>query len=164
MLTQREKILLKVFTKKRSKEEIQQDMRDFIESGGVDTSKSLEMLLKVMSYENFIPVAIQYLNYANKYYDEIVLGDFSNDIERVASFEISVGAKETEVVFVDYTTTVNTLPSLVEVFAEDFMENMWDYNPDREIIDYGDTLSIDFDDEYNISSPSKLLYTPTIIE
>jgi hypothetical protein len=164
MLTQREKTLLKVFTKKRSKEKIQQDMRDFVESNGFDTSKSLEMLLRVMSYENFIPVAIQYLNYANKYYDEIVLGDFSNDIERVASFQITVGATETEVVFVDYTTTVHTLPSLIEVFAEDFMENMGEYDADREIIDYGDTLSTDWDDQYNISPPSKPYFTPTIIE
>lgn len=164
MVTEKEKLVLKVLVKKMTKERMEEEMSNFVESNGQETPEFLERILMAMSHEEFIPVAIQYLNYAINYYDEIVSGDFSNDIERVASFDIILGAKETEIVFVDYRTTVITLPSLVDVIAKDFMENPWEYDPDREIIDYGDTLDTDWDDQYDISSPSTPFSRPITIK
>jgi hypothetical protein len=166
MLTEKEKTLLKLFIRKRSKEQVQKDMDEFVRSDGQKTPKQLEMLMVAMNYEKFTSLAIQYLNYANNYYNEIVSGDFSNDIERVGSFDIIIGAEETELVFVEYKATVVTLPSLVDVIAKDFMDNKWDYDPERDIIDYGETLSVVWDDEYSVSEKYRSFRptTPTTIE
>jgi hypothetical protein len=154
MVTEKEKLVLKVLVKKMTKERMKEEMTNFVDSNGQETPEFVERILLAMSHEEFIPISIQYLNYALKYYDDIVSGDFSNDIERVARFDLTLGAEETEIVFVDYTATVITLPSLIDVIAKDFMENPWEYEPDREIIDYGETLDTKWDDNYDISSPS----------
>jgi hypothetical protein len=96
------------------------------------------------------------------FYDEINNGDFSNEMERMMEYEITIPATEQEIVFVDYSVRVKSLPSLIEILAKDVDENLFEYDPDRSVIDYGDSEVVDFD-ELTISSPRKL-WNPTIIK
>lgn len=84
--------------------------------------------------------SIQYLNYCVKNYDNIKNEDYSNPIERAIKFRIDADSIETQTIYKTYTVHYITIPSLKDGVCKEITENrFWDYEPDGEIMDYGDT-------------------------
>jgi hypothetical protein len=164
MVTEKEKKIIKILVKKFSKEDLKSKLRKYINTNGNEGAEYIEKMLMAMGYTQQSDSAIQYLKYCVDFYDNIVRDEFPDNIERIQSYEITVPATETEVVFVSYSVQVYSLPSLIDVLTEDVKENLWDYNPDRDILDYGDTLDVDYHyDEIVVSGPSVPLYRKTVI-
>lgn len=162
MVTEKEKRILKLLVKKYSRDILETSMDEYISSKGYSGTEVVDNIFIPLGYENFTSISIQYLKYALDFYDEIKNDDFSNEMERMMEYEITIPATEREIVFVDYSVRVKALPSLIEIIAKDVDENLFEYGPDRSVIDYGDSEVVDFD-ELTISSPSKL-WNPTIIK
>lgn len=162
MVTEKEKRILKLLVKKYSRDILETSMDEYISSNGNSGTEVVDNIFIPLGYENFTSISIQYLKYALDFYDEIKNDDFSNEMERMMEYEITIPATEREIVFVDYSVRVKELPSLIEIIAKDVDENLFEYDPDRSVIDYGDSEVVDFD-ELTISSPRKL-WNPTIIK
>jgi hypothetical protein len=74
-----------------------------------------------------------------KNYSNINNGDYSNPIERAIKFRIEADAIETQTVYKTYTVHYVTIPSLKDDSSKRINEDFWDYDPDGDIRDYGDT-------------------------
>ena len=84
--------------------------------------------------------SIQYLNYCVKNYDNIKNEDYSNPIERAIKFRIEADSIERQTIYKTYTAHYITTPSLKDAVFKEITDNrFWDYEPDGEIMDYGDT-------------------------
>ena len=84
--------------------------------------------------------SIQYLNYCVKNYDNIKNEDYSNPIERAIKFRIDADSIERQTIYKTYTAHYITTPSLKDAVFKEITDNrFWDYEPDGEIMDYGDT-------------------------
>ena len=83
--------------------------------------------------------SIQYLNYCVKNYDNIKNEDYSNPIERAIKFRIDADSIERQTIYKTYTVHYITTPSLKDDTSKRITEDFWDYEPDGEIMDYGDT-------------------------
>ena len=83
--------------------------------------------------------SIQYLNYCVENYSNINNGDYSKPIERAIKFRIDADSIEIQTIYKTYTVRYVTIPSLKDDTSKRITEDFWDYEPDGEIMDYGDT-------------------------
>lgn len=146
-LTKKEEIIVKTLVKKFSKDNLDRFIYDYIEDNHIPSSlKDMIRMIKVDdSFQS--EVSIQYLQYAYQYYENIVNGDFSNDIERVKSYALTKETTESEIVYKDYTVNFYSTPSLLERKSDNIKDNFWNYDFDSDTIDYGDSEVIE--EKYN---------------
>ena len=139
-LTKKEEIIVFSLTRLFDKETLESELKEWIDGGMVDRIDSVMSMYKLMSVgEVRDDIDVQYLNYAIKFYEDIKNKDFSNPIERVKGYDYGVTGVETETMSTYYTTSFESLPSLLEKKKEDLQENFWEYDPEREVIDYFDS-------------------------
>ena len=136
-LTKKEEIIVFSLTRLFDKETLESELKEWIDGGMVDRIDSVMSMYKLISVgEVRDNMDAQYLNYAIKFYEDIKNKDFSNPIERIKGYDYGVTGVETETVSTYYTTSFESLPSLLEKKKEDLQENFWEYDPERDVIDY----------------------------
>ena len=136
-LTKKEEIIVFSLTRLFDKETLESELKEWIDGGMVDRIDSVMSMYKLISVgEVRDNMDAQYLNYAIKFYEDIKNKDFSNPIERIKGYDYGVTGVETETVSTYYTTSFESLPSLLEKKKEDLQENFWEYYPERDVIDY----------------------------
>jgi hypothetical protein len=138
-LTKKEMLIVKFIFAQNSLATLEKELKNYRVSG-----IELDSVIVVFRYfsidRNDDEYSIQYLNYCVKNYDNIKNEDYSNPIERAIKFRIDADSIETQTIYKTYTVHYTTIPSLKDDVCKDITENkFWDYEPDGEIMDYGDT-------------------------
>lgn len=141
-LSQVEKIIVKTLVKLNSKEELKESYDDWVNYGMDGNISIFDSVARLMSIDVNLELGVQYVRYSFEYYDSIVEGNFNNPMERLSYFDCTVNAVEIEVVSVDYSVQFHAFPSFLDEKMMDIEDNFWDYDPDRETMDYLDS-SID---------------------
>ena len=139
-ITQKEKMLVSVLVRLYSKETLEKEIRNIINSYD-EKSKLISGAAKLIGidYITISRIGIQYLNYAVENYEKIQNKEFPEQIERVV--EINLYAEEVESV-IQYNrkrVTLNTLKKYLEEIEERIWDNYYEYDPDTLDVDYGDS-------------------------
>jgi len=149
-ITQKEKMLVSVLVKLYSKENLEEELRNVLESYD-EKSKLISGASKLIGidYTSISRIGIQYLNYAVENYEKIQNKEFPEQIERVV--EINLYAEEVENV-IQYNrkrVTLNTLKKYLEEIEERIWDNYYEYDPDTLDVDYGNSefISVNPDKE-----------------
>ena len=149
-ITPKEKMLVSVLVRLYSKETLEKEIRNIINSYD-EKSKLISGASKLIGidYTTISRIGIQYLNYAVENYEKIQNKEFPEQIERVV--EINLYAEEVESV-IQYNrkrVTINTLKKYLEEIEDRVWDNYYEYNPDTLDVDYGDSdfMSINPDKE-----------------
>ena len=152
-ITQKEKMLVSVLVRLYSKETLEKEIRNIINSYD-EKSKLISGASKLIGidYITIGRIGIQYLNYAVENYEKIQNKEFPEQIERVV--EINLYAEEVESV-IQYNrkrVTINTLKKYLEEIEDRVWDNYYEYDPDTLDIDYGDSqfISVNPDKESTI--------------
>jgi len=149
-ITQKEKMLVSVLVRLYSKETLEKEIRDVLESYDEKSNLILGAAkLLGIEYTSIRKIGIQYLNYAVENYEKIQNKEFPEQIERVV--EINLYAEEVESV-IQYNrkrVTLNTLKKYLEEIEERIWDNYYEYDPDTLDVDYGDSdfMSVNPDKE-----------------
>jgi hypothetical protein len=138
-LTKKEMLIVKFIVAQNSLATLEKELKNYRVSG-----IELDSVIVVFRYfsidRNDDEYSIQYLNYCVKNYDNIKNEDYSNPIERAITFRIDADSIETQTIYKTYTVHYITIPSLKDDVCKEITGNrFWDYEPDGEIMDYGDT-------------------------
>jgi hypothetical protein len=139
-ITQKEKMLVSVLVKLYSKENLEEELRNVLES--YDEKSNLILgAAKLLGIEHtsIRKIGIQYLNYAVENYEKIQNKEFPEQIERVV--EINLYAEEVESV-IQYNrkrVTLNTLKKYLEEIEDHVWDNYYEFDPDTLDVDYGDS-------------------------
>ena len=139
-ITPKEKMLVSVLVRLYSKETLEKEIRNIINSYD-EKSKLISGASKLIGidYITISRIGIQYLNYAVENYEKIQNKEFPEQIERVV--EINLYAEEVESV-IQYNrkrVTLNTLKKYLEEIEERIWDNYYEYDPDTLDVDYGDS-------------------------
>ena len=152
-ITPKEKMLVSVLVRLYSKETLEKEIRNIINSYD-EKSKLISGASKLIGidYITISRIGIQYLNYAVENYEKIQNKEFPEQIERVV--EINLYAEEVESV-IQYNrkrVTINTLKKYLEEIEDRVWDNYYEYNPDTLDVDYGDSefISVNPDKESTI--------------
>ena len=152
-ITPKEKMLVSVLVRLYSKETLEKEIRNIINSYD-EKSKLISGASKLIGidYITIGRIGIQYLNYAVENYEKIQNKEFPEQIERVV--EINLYAEEVESV-IQYNrkrVTINTLKKYLEEIEDRVWDNYYEYNPDTLDVDYGDSefISVNPDKESTI--------------
>lgn len=137
-LTKKEMLIVKYIVAQNSLVKLQKELKGYRAVG-----HGPECVTVVLRYFS-IPkrddkYSIQYLNYCVENYSNINNGDYSKPIERAIKFRVEADAIETQTVYKTYTVHYVTIPSLKDDISERITEDFWDYDPESDIRDYGDT-------------------------
>lgn len=149
-ITPKEKMLTGVLVRLYSKETLEKEIRDVLES--YDEKSNLIIgaaKLLGIDYTSIRTIGIQYLNYAVENYEKIQNKDFPEQIERV--IELNLYAEEVESV-IQYNrkrVTINTLKKYLDEVQENVWNNYYDFDPDTLDTDFGDSdfMSVNPDKE-----------------
>lgn len=138
-LTKKEMLIVKFIVAQNSLATLEKELKNYRVSG-----IELDSVIVVFRYfsidRNDDEYSIQYLNYCVKNYDNIKNEDYSNPIERAIKFRIDADSIERQTIYKTYTAHYITTPSLKDAVFKEITDNrFWDYEPDGEIMDYGDT-------------------------
>lgn len=138
-LTKKEMLIVKFIVAQNSLATLEKELKNYRVSG-----IELDSVIVVFRYfsidRNDDEYSIQYLNYCVKNYDNIKNEDYSNPIERAIKFRIDADSIERQKIYKTYTVHYITTPSLKDAVFKEITDNrFWDYEPDGEIMDYGDT-------------------------
>jgi hypothetical protein len=137
-LTKKEMLIVKYIVAQNSLVTLQKELKEYRISG--NEPSCVTVVLRYFSIpKHDDEYSIQYLNYCVKNYSNINNGDYSNPIERAIKFRIEADAIETQTVYKTYTVHYVTIPSLKDDSSKRINEDFWDYDPDGDIRDYGDT-------------------------
>lgn len=139
-ITPKEKILTNVLVRLYSKETLEKEIRDVLESHD-EKSKLILGAAKLLGidYSSVNKIGLQYLNYSVENYEKIQNKEFPEQIERVV--EINLYAEEVENV-IQYNrkrVTINTLKKYLEEVEDHVWDNYYEYDPDTLDTDYGDS-------------------------
>ena len=138
-LTKKEMLIVKFIVAQNSLATLEKELKNYRVSG-----IELDSVIVVFRYfsidRNDDEYSIQYLNYCVKNYDNIKNEDYSNPIERAIKFRIEADSIERQTIYKTYTVHYITTPSFKDAVFKEITDNrFWDYEPDGEIMDYGDT-------------------------
>jgi hypothetical protein len=137
-LTKKEMLIVKYIVAQNSLVKLQKELRNYRVSG-VEPD-SVTVVFRYFSIpKRDDEYSIQYLNYCVENYSNINNGDYSNSIERAVTFRIDAETIETQTVYKTYTVHYVTIPSLKDDSSKRITEDFWDYGPESDIRDYGDT-------------------------
>lgn len=137
-LTKKEMLIVKYIVAQNSLVTLQKELKEYRISG--NEPSCVTVVLRYFSIpKHDDEYSIQYLNYCVENYGNINNGDYSKPIERAIKFRIEADAIETQTVYKTYTVHYVTIPSLKDDSSKRINEDFWDYDPDGDIKDYGDT-------------------------
>ena len=152
-ITPKEKMLVSVLVRLYSKETLEKEIRNIINSYD-EKSKLISGASKLIGidYITISRIGIQYLNYAVENYEKIQNKEFPEQIERVV--EINLYAEEVESV-IQYNrkrVTINTLKKYLEEVEDHVWDNYYEYDPDTLDVDYSDGNLLSFEPDKEMTS------------
>lgn len=157
-LTKVEEKLIKRIVKDNLFDELESLLDEYIKT--MDVNNPVTDFLRSIFPNIEDRTCLEILAYCVEFYSKIENDDFSNSMERSADVQYTMLATEQEIVYVSYTIDVDTLPSLAKRMMYTVDENWWEFDPERNIDDYGDSeiVSKEFDAPYirGYNTPEKL--------
>ena len=152
-ITPKEKMLVSVLVRLYSKETLEKEIRNIINSYD-EKSKLISGASKLIGidYITISRIGIQYLNYAVENYEKIQNKEFPEQIERVVEINLYAAEVESVIQYNRKRVTINTLKKYLEEIEDRVWDNYYEYDPDTLDIDYGDSqfISVNPDKESTI--------------
>jgi len=144
-ITPKEKMLVSVLVKIYSKEQLEEELNDILET--IDTSKLVRGAAKLIGINanEISRIGLQYLNYAVDNYEKIKNKEYPEDIERVQQVYFYADESENVVMFSRKRVSINTLPKYIDQVEDHVYNNFYEYDPDTLDVDYGDGDLISFE-------------------
>jgi len=144
-ITPKEKMLVSVLVKIYSKEQLEEELNDILET--IDSSKLVRGAAKLIGINanEISRIGLQYLNYAVDNYEKIKNKEYPEDIERVQQVYFYADESENVVMFSRKRVSINTLPKYIDQFEDHVYNNFYEYDPDTLDVDYGDGDLISFE-------------------
>jgi len=139
-ITPKEKMLTGVLVRLYSKETLENEIRDVLESYD-EKSKLILGAAKLLGieYTSISKIGIQYLNYAVENYEKIQKKEFPEQIERVVELNLYAEEVESVIQYNRKRVTINTLKKYLDEVQENVWDNYYDFDPDTLDTDYGDS-------------------------
>jgi len=109
-ITPKEKMLVNILVKLYSKEQLEEELNDILET--VDSSKLVRGAAKLIGINanEISRIGLQYLNYAVDNYEKIKNKEYPEDIERVQQVYFYADETEEVIMFSTKRVSINTLP------------------------------------------------------
>jgi hypothetical protein len=144
-ITPKEKMLVSILVKLYSKEQLEEELNDILET--VDSSKLVRGAAKLIGINanEISRIGLQYLNYAVDNYEKIKNKEYPEDIERVQQVYFYADESENVVMFSRKRVSINTLPKYIDQVEDHVYNNFYEYDPDTLDVDYGDGDLISFE-------------------
>lgn len=144
-ITPKEKMLVSVLVKIYSKEQLEDELNDILET--IDSSKLVRGAAKLIGINanEISRIGLQYLNYAVDNYEKIKNKEYPEDIERVQQVYFYADESENVVMFSRKRVSINTLPKYIDQVEDHVYNNFYEYDPDTLDVDYGDGDLISFE-------------------
>jgi hypothetical protein len=144
-ITPKEKMLVSVLVKIYSKEQLEEELNDILET--TDSSKLVRGAAKLIGINanEISRIGLQYLNYAVDNYEKIKNKEYPEDIERVQQVYFYADESENVVMFSRKRVSINTLPKYIDQVEDHVYNNFYEYDPDTLDVDYGDGDLISFE-------------------
>ena len=144
-ITPKEKMLVNILVKLYSKEQLEEELNDIVET--VDSSKLVRGAAKLIGINanEISRIGLQYLNYAVDNYEKIKNKEYPEDIERVQQVYFYADESENVVMFSRKRVSINTLPKYIDQVEDHVYNNFYEYDPDTLDVDYGDGDFISFE-------------------
>jgi len=144
-ITPKEKMLVNILVKLYSKEQLEEELNDMLET--VDSSKLVRGAAKLIGINanEISRIGLQYLNYAVDNYEKIKNKEYPEDIERVQQVYFYADESENVVMFSRKRVSINTLPKYIDQVEDHVYNNFYEYDPDTLDVDYGDGDLISFE-------------------
>jgi len=144
-ITPKEKMLVNILVKLYSKEQLEEELNDILET--VDSSKLVRGAAKLIGINanEISRIGLQYLNYAVDNYEKIKNKEYPEDIERVQQVYFYADESENVVMFSRKRVSINTLPKYIDQVEDHVYNNFYEYDPDTLDVDYGDGDLISFE-------------------
>jgi hypothetical protein len=144
-ITPKEKMLVSVLVKIYSKEQLEEELNDILET--IDSSKLVRGAAKLIGINanEISRIGLQYLNYAVDNYEKIKNKEYPEDIERVQQVYFYADESENVVMFSRKRVSINTLPKYIDQVEDHVYNNFYEYDPDTLDVDYGDGDLISFE-------------------
>jgi hypothetical protein len=139
-ITPKEKMLTGVLVRLYSKETLEKEIRDVLESYD-EISKLILGAAKLLGidYSSVNKIGLQYLNYAVENYEKIQNKEFPEQIERVVEIKLYAEEVENVIQYNRKRVTLNTLEKYLEEIEDRIWDNYYEYDPDTLDVDYGDS-------------------------
>jgi len=144
-ITPKEKMLVSVLVKIYSKEQLEEELNDILET--IDSSKLVRGAANLIGINanEISRIGLQYLNYAVDNYEKIKNKEYPEDIERVQQVYFYADESENVVMFSRKRVSINTLPKYIDQVEDHVYNNFYEYDPDTLDVDYGDGDLISFE-------------------
>lgn len=139
-ITPKEKMLISVLVKLYSKEKLEEELHDCVQS--VDNSSEYVLgagKLLGIPRNDLSRLGIQYLNYAVDNYEKIKDQEFPEDIERIVVANFYADETESVIMYHEKRVRVNTLKKFIDEVQESVWENYYEYDPDDVRTEWGDS-------------------------
>jgi hypothetical protein len=139
-ITPKEKMLTGVLVRLYSKETLENEIRNVLESYD-EKSKLILGAAKLLGieYTSISKIGIQYLNYAVENYEKIQKKEFPEQIERVVELNLYAEEVESVIQYNRKRVTINTLKKYLDEVQENVWGNYYNFDPDTLDTDYGDS-------------------------
>jgi hypothetical protein len=151
-ITPKEKMLVSVLVKIYSKEQLEEELNDILET--IDSSKLVRGAAKLIGINanEISRIGLQYLNYAVDNYEKIKNKEYPEDIERVQQVYFYADESENVVMFSRKRVSINTLPKYIDQVEDHVYNNFYEYDPDILDVDYGDGDLISFEPDKEMTT------------
>jgi hypothetical protein len=151
-ITPKEKMLVSVLVKIYSKEQLEEELNDILET--IDSSKLVRGAAKLIGINanEISRIGLQYLNYAVDNYEKIKNKEYPEDIERVQQVYFYADETEDVVMFSRKRVSINTLPKYIDQVEDHVYNNFYEYDPDILDVDYGDGDLISFEPDKEMTT------------
>jgi hypothetical protein len=151
-ITPKEKMLVSILVKIYSKEQLEEELNDILET--IDSSKLVRGAAKLIGINanEISRIGLQYLNYAVDNYEKIKNKEYPEDIERVQQVYFYADESENVVMFSRKRVSINTLPKYLEEVEDRVWDNYYEYDPDTLDVDYGDGDLISFEPDKEMTT------------
>ena len=151
-ITPKEKMLVSVLVKIYSKEQLEKELNDILET--IDSSKLVRGAAKLIGINanEISRIGLQYLNYAVDNYEKIKNKEYPEDIERVQQVYFYADESENVVMFSRKRVSINTLPKYIDQVEDHVYNNFYEYDPDTLDVDYGDGDLISFEPDKEMTT------------
>jgi hypothetical protein len=151
-ITPKEKMLVSILVKIYSKEQLEEELNDILET--IDSSKLVRGAAKLIGINanEISRIGLQYLNYAVDNYEKIKNKEYPEDIERVQQVYFYADESENVVMFSRKRVSINTLPKYIDQVEDHVYNNFYEYDPDILDVDYGDGDLISFEPDKEMTT------------
>ena len=144
-ITPKEKMLVKVLVKLYSKEQLEEELKNLINSfdGNSKLVRGAGKLIGIDSYR-VSRLGMQYVNYSIENYEKIQNKEFPENIDRVKTAYFYGEEVENVITYSTKRVKVNVLSKYFEDIEDLVYDNFYEFDPDTLDVHYGDSDFIYF--------------------